>query len=191
MRELEEKKIQLAEAAARQKQEEELQKKIDAEFAANIEADRLKEEELKSVKVENPVKPIVKKQTLNFNKTKTLRIQTDEENAGISASTVRPSVRASTRSKVFQVRPKMVPVDVDAMNTFDGRFGDTFNTQPTAKQSARAPKMSMRKKTVKKAKAQALAEDDDEENGYDNEEDYGDEYDDEEFMIMGYSQFDI
>ena len=85
----------------------------------------------------------------------------------------------------------MQPVDIADLNSFDARFGDSLTKQPTAKQSTRG-KMSMRKRTVKKAKAQALAEDDDQENGYDNEEDYGEEYDDEDdYMVLGYSQFDI
>lgn len=76
------------------------------------------------------------------------------------------------------------------LNSFDARFGNMLDESiPESKPSRKMPKMSVR--NINKAKAKAMViENDVLATEYDNEEDYGDEYGDE-FLIQGYSAFDI
>ena len=111
-----------------------------------------------------------------------LRINIDGDVTAPAAQlSLRPSVRAgSTRAKVFQHKFEK-PINMDDMNTFDGRFGDMMG-----RDANKAPKMSVRRQTKKiKAKVEAVV-DDVVPTEYDHEEDYGEEYGNE-FFIEGYS----
>lgn len=57
-----------------------------------------------------------------------LKIQIDNGNDVEPKLSVRQSVRASVRHKVFQTKVEK-PANLDEMNTFEGRFGDMLGRE--------------------------------------------------------------